>query len=81
MQLIKKQIMFVYRLFDYSLYDQSHIQRKARSVTCRLTKNRTPITQMHGEIYQELIEELKTGEVTCLPTDTVVPKYNFSKKY
>lgn len=28
-----------------------------------------------------LIEELKTGEVTCLPTDTVVPKYNFSKKY
>lgn len=36
---------------------------------------------MYGEIPQTLIVKPKTREIACLPTDTMVLKYYFYKKF
>lgn len=46
-----------------------------------LLQSRISSGQLHGANYRKLIEELKTGFLTGLPSTTLAPKLNFKQNY
>lgn len=57
------------------------IQGEARSVVHRLMQGPTPISLQHGTEHQRLHLEMKADPILGMPTDTMVPRYNFNKNF